>query len=113
MVDIPEGARRAKYKNDEEGVDAEGYILPGGYFILKEGQKVVTRVSNYMVLPDAVRTTKGVIRNGYKVDSKTSTTLENIIFDSVDTAAKFVTLKNKNGWFTWVDEDGNKFDKEI
>ena len=113
VVDIPEGPRSAKYKNDEEGIDAEGYILPGGYFILKEGAMVATRVANYSVLPDAVITTKGVIENGYKVDSDTSMTLDNIIFDSVAVAAKFVTLKNKNGWDTWVDEEGNKFSKAI
>lgn len=113
VVDIPEDARRAEYKNDEEGIDAEGYILPGGYFILKDGSTVATRVKNYMELPDAVRTIKMVIENGKKVDSNTSTTLENIIFDSVAIAAKFVTLKNKNGWDTWVDEDGNKFRKAI
>ena len=113
VVDIPEGARSAKYKNDEEGIDAEGYILPGGYFILKEGAMVATRVANYSVLPDAVRTTKGVIENGYKVDSDTSMTLDNIIFDSVAVAAKFVTLKHKNVWDTWVDEEGNKFSKAI
>lgn len=112
-VELPEGTRAAWYSNDEEGIDAEGYILPGGYFILKEGSMVASRVSNYMLLPDAVRTTNGVIRNGFKVDSKTSTTLENIIFDSVATAAKFVTLKHKNGWDTWVDEEGNKFRKAI
>lgn len=113
VVCIPEGARSAKYKNDEEGIDAEGYILPGGYFILKEGSMVATRVSDYLVLPDEVRTTKGVIGNGKKVDSDTSMTLDNIIFDSVATAAKFVTLKHKNGWDTWVDEEGNKFGKLI
>ena len=112
-VELPEGTRATWYRNDGDGIDADGYILPGGYFILKEGAKVVTRVANYSVLPDAVRTTKGVIENGCKVHPGTSKTLDNIIFDSVAIAAKFVTLKNKNGWDTWVDEEGNKFDKEI
>lgn len=112
-VELPEGTRTAWYRNDGEGVDADGYLLPNNYFILKEGSVLSSWDDTNLVTTDRVKNYEYVQGNRHKVDTDTSILTEHIVFKTISGAAAFVSLRLKNGWDTWVDEDGNKFNKEI
>lgn len=112
-VELPEGTRDAWYRNDGEGVDAEGYLLPNNYFILKEGSIVSSWDNTNLGTTDKVKNFDYVQGNRHKVDKDTNITTGHIVFKTISGAANFVSLRIKNGWDTWVDEAGNKFDKGL
>ena len=112
-VELPEGTRAAWYRNDGEGVDADGYLLPNNYFILKEGSILSSWDDTNLGTTDRVKNYEYVHVNRHKVDKETNILTEHIVFKTVSGAAAFVSLRLKNGWDTWVDEEGNKFNKEI
>ena len=112
-VELPEGTRVAWYRNDGEGVDAEGYLLPNNYFILKEGSIISSWDNTNLGTTDKVKNFDFVQGNRHKVDKDTNITTGHIVFKTISGAAAFVSLRIKNGWVTWVDEDGNNFDKGL